>query len=159
MFVSLGVGGRPPQLVPELRGPVVAVFSLMNIVGIGYEGLTLPDLVDRLRSLGVSRVVDVRFAARSRKRDFNKKTLAVGLAAAGIGYTHLAALGNPPSNRPGFHGSPAALAAARATYESLMPSSALSSVATMAATERVALLCFEANQSQCHRDVILSALS
>jgi hypothetical protein len=68
------------------------------------------------------------------------------------------ALGNPPSNRPGFHGTPAELAQARAAYASLMPPSALSAVAAMAAQERVALLCFEADQSQCHRDVILSAL-
>ncbi|MEV4621875.1 DUF488 domain-containing protein [Asanoa sp. NPDC049573] len=131
----------------------------MDAIGIGYEGLTLPEFLERLSSLGVSHVVDVRFAARSRKRDFNKKALSAALAAAGIGYTHLPALGNPPSNRPGFHGSPAARAAARATYASSMPSSALATVAALARTERVALLCFEADQAHCHRDVILSALS
>jgi len=131
----------------------------MDAIGIGYEGLTLPDLVARLSALGVTRVVDVRFAARSRKRDFNKTALASGFASAGIGYTHVPALGNPPANRPGFGGSPAELAAARATYASLMPPSALSLVASLAAEEQVALLCFEADQSRCHRDVILSALS
>ncbi|MEV4535492.1 DUF488 domain-containing protein [Asanoa sp. NPDC049518] len=131
----------------------------MDAIGIGYEGLTLPLVVARLRSLGVSGVVDVRFAARSRKRDFNKKALASGLAAAGIGYTHVPALGNPPANRPGFGGSAVELAAARAAYAALMPPAALSLVASLAASEKVALLCFEADQSRCHRDVILSALS
>ncbi|GIF69752.1 hypothetical protein Ais01nite_77870 [Asanoa ishikariensis] len=131
----------------------------MDVIGIGYEGLTLPDLVSRLSALGVSRVVDVRFAARSRKRDFNKTALASGLASAGIGYTHVPALGNPPSNRPGFGGPPEALAASRAYYASLMQTPALSLVASLASREKVALLCFEADQSRCHRDVILSALS
>jgi uncharacterized protein (DUF488 family) len=131
----------------------------MDAVGIGYEGLTLAEFLDSLSALRVSRVVDVRFAARSRKRDFNKNALAAALAEAGFGYTHLPSLGNPPSNRPGFHGSPAELASARATYASLMPADALSTVASLAGQERVALLCFEADQSRCHRDVILSALS
>ena len=131
----------------------------VDVVGIGYEGLTLSAFLARLSSLGVTHVVDVRFAARSRKRDFNKKALSAALAATGLGYTHLPALGNPPANRPGFHGSPAELASARATYASLMPALALSTVASLARQERVALLCFEADQSRCHRDVILSALS
>ncbi|GIF49295.1 uncharacterized protein DUF488 [Asanoa ferruginea] len=131
----------------------------MDAIGIGYEGLTLAEFLDRLASLHVSRVVDVRFAARSRKRDFNKKALAAALASAGLGYTHLPALGNPPSNRPGFHGSPADVAAARAVYASLMPPDALSALASLARQKRVALLCFEADQAHCHRDVILSALS
>ena len=131
----------------------------MDVAGIGYEGLTLGSFLARLSTLGVTHVVDVRFAARSRKRDFNKHALSSALAAAGLGYTHLPALGNPPSNRPGFRGSPPELAAARAAYAELMPPSALSVVAMLAQHERVALLCFEADQSRCHRDVILSALS
>jgi uncharacterized protein (DUF488 family) len=126
------------------------------VVGIGYEGLSLTAFLARLSSLGVTHVVDVRFAARSRKRDFNKTALAAALASAGIGYTHLPSLGNPPSNRPGFRGSASELAAARARYAELMPS--LSPVIELSARERVALLCFEADESRCHRDVILSSL-
>jgi uncharacterized protein (DUF488 family) len=131
----------------------------VDAVGIGYEGLNLPAFLSRLAALRVSHVIDVRFAARSRKRDFNKNALASALAAAGIGYTHLPALGNPPWNRPGFRGSAADLAAARAAYADLLPGPALSTVAELAAREGVALLCFEADQRRCHRDVILSALS
>ena len=128
----------------------------MDVVGIGYEGLSVSEFLERLRALGVTEVIDVRYAARSRKRGFNKTALAGELAAARIGYTHLPALGNPPWNRPGFHGSAVELAAARSAYAELMPPSALASVA--ARPGRVALLCFEADQSRCHRDVILSAL-
>ncbi|MDG4822010.1 DUF488 domain-containing protein [Asanoa sp. WMMD1127] len=131
----------------------------MSIIGIGYEGLSLSSFLERLSSLGVTHVVDVRFAARSRKRGFAKTVLSSGLAAVGVGYTHLPALGNPPWNRPGFAGSAAELAAARAAYAALMPAASLSSVASLARSSSVALLCFEADQSRCHRDVILSALS
>jgi uncharacterized protein (DUF488 family) len=131
---------------------------MKNVIGIGYEGLSLPEFLARLSSLDVTHVVDVRAAARSRKRDFNKTAVASGLASVGIGYTHMPSLGNPPSNRPGFRGSAAERAAARAAYADLMPSlSALSDLASRS-PGRVALLCFEADQSRCHRDVILSSL-
>ncbi|MEV0713333.1 DUF488 domain-containing protein [Asanoa sp. NPDC050611] len=126
------------------------------VVGIGYEGLSLPEFLARVSALGVSHVVDVRYAARSRKPPFNKKALAAALSSVGVGYTHMPELGNPPSNRPGFGGSPAELVASRAVYAGLMPS--LTPLVELASRERVALLCFEADQSRCHRDVILSSL-
>jgi len=77
----------------------------------------------------------------------------------GIGYEHRRELGNPKTNRAGFAGTPSEMAEARSTFQELLrqpeADRALDAVAAAARTERVALLCYEADQNHCHRDVIL----
>jgi uncharacterized protein (DUF488 family) len=132
------------------------------LIGIGYEGRALAPFVDDLVARGVTRVVDVRLNAVSRKPGFSKRALAAALSDAGIAYEHLPALGNPRENRAGFGGGPASLAAARAAYLSLLSApaaaAAMAEVARAAVWERVAVLCFEADQRRCHRDVLIANL-
>ena len=138
------------------------MYGVSGVIGVGYEGRELDEFVASLVAAGVTRVVDVRFAARSRKRGFAKTALAAALGAAGIAYEHQPALGNPPSNRAGFRGSEAELAAARAAYAQRLASvgaPALAAVAAAARRETVALLCFERDQHRCHREVLLGALT
>jgi uncharacterized protein (DUF488 family) len=134
-----------------------------NVIGVGYEGAELEQFVARLRLRSIDRVVDVRLSPISRKKGFSKTALSQALAAAGIAYTHLRALGNPKSNRGGFAtvtGSDAATS--RARYRALLsePSAiaAIETVRGMARTENVALLCFEADEAHCHRAVLLETL-
>lgn len=130
-----------------------------GLVGVGYEGRTVEDLVTHLMSLGVSRLVDVRLTPISRKRGLSKTALGNALTDAGIIYEHRRELGNPKANRAGFGGPPADLDAARERYEALLrhpdASDALDSVAEAGRRERVAVLCFEADESRCHRDLVL----
>ncbi|OIH99870.1 MULTISPECIES: DUF488 family protein [unclassified Curtobacterium] len=133
------------------------------IIGIGYEGSDLEGLVARLRLRGVEHVVDVRLNPISRKRGLSKTALRAGLEAAGIGYSHLRALGNPKTNREGFATSAGPEAfASRETYRDLLRSdeaqSALSEVRDLTESHHVALLCFEADETHCHRELILQAL-
>ncbi|MFI7545217.1 DUF488 family protein [Actinoplanes sp. NPDC049599] len=110
----------------------------------GYEGQTAEKLIAKLRAMGVSRLVDVRLTPLSRKR---------GL------YEHRRELGNPKQNRPGFAGSDAAREDARTLFAELLrrPESrtALDAVAEAGRRERVAVLCFEADESRCHRQVVI----
>jgi len=133
-----------------------------ELIGIGYEGRALAPFVDDLVARGVTRVVDVRLNAVSRKPGFSKRALSAALFASGIAYEHRPALGNPRENRAGFGGAPAALTAARAAYLSLLSApaavAALAEVARAAERERVAVLCFEADQRRCHRDVLIANL-
>jgi uncharacterized protein (DUF488 family) len=133
-----------------------------GVVGVGYEGRQAEQFVRDLAAAGVGVVVDVRLTPSSRKPGFSKRSLAERLSAAGIGYEHLPALGNPKNNRPGFAGEAAELRAARARYAALLSTSdaedALARVRTLASTGIVALLCFEADEHRCHRQVILTHL-
>jgi uncharacterized protein (DUF488 family) len=133
------------------------------LIGIGYEGRAVAPFVEDLVARGVTRVVDVRLNPVSRKPGFSKRALAAALADAGIAYEHQPALGNPRENRPGFGGGPRELAAARAAYGLLLSApaavAALADLARAAARERVAVLCFEADQRRCHRDVLIANLA
>ena len=90
------------------------------LIGIGYEGRALAPFVEDLVARGVTRVVDVRLNAISRKPGFSKRALSAALSDAGIGYEHRPSLGNPRANRPSFGGGPSELAAARAAYGLLL---------------------------------------
>jgi uncharacterized protein (DUF488 family) len=61
----------------------------------GYQGHTIETFLDLLAGNGVEHLIDVRQLPFSRKPDFSKKRLAAHLAAAGVRYTHLVALGTP----------------------------------------------------------------
>src|SRR4051812_30533408 len=108
---------------------------------------------------GVSRVVDVRMTPLSRKPGFSKSRLASSLAVVGIGYEHRRELGNPKANRAGFGGTPEQLRGAREAFGVLLDGpdavAALDALAGAAQRERIAVLCFEADQERCHRDVVM----
>ena len=134
-----------------------------EVIGIGYEGRTIAEVVAELRARRVEVVVDVRLTPLSRKPGFSKRALAESLAAVGIRYLHLPALGNPKANRAGFSGDDSAWSEARMRYETRIDSgveggSALREIARLSETRLVAVLCFEADQRRCHRDIVLARL-
>lgn len=135
-----------------------------RILGWGYEGRSVDDLVRDARAARVSVVVDVRLTPISRKRGFSKTALAAALSAAGIAYVHLRALGNPKDNRPGF--SCPKTAEGRRAHErfgaevlaSDEAQSALAEVKSIANHGPLFLLCFEADDATCHRSLIRDAI-
>ena len=134
-----------------------------DVIGTGYEGLDVDGLITRLRLRDVTHVVDVRLTPISRKRGLSKTALQARLAEAGIAYSHFRALGNPKSNREGFAElSGAAANASRELFREALRSraaqDALSSIRKIAETQRVSLLCFEAEEAHCHRALVLEAL-
>jgi uncharacterized protein (DUF488 family) len=135
---------------------------MAGLIGVGYQGRTLSEFVDGLVAQDVTELVDVRMTPISRKPGFSKAALSVALDQAGIGYRHRPALGNPKDNRAGFSGGPLELATARAAYARWISGPqarrALEEIATLAMEEVVAVMCFEADQSRCHRDVVIAAL-
>lgn len=139
-------------LVPHVREA--------GLVGVGYEGLTADELVQDLVTMGVSCLVDVRLNPVSRKPGLSKTALGSALAQVGIDYQHRRELGNPKNNRAGFAGSPADLARARSTFQRLLncptADEALQDIALAGRTQLVALLCYEADQHRCHRDLVLT---
>ena len=130
-----------------------------RLLGFGYEGHTVASLIAQLHQAGVTRLVDVRQQAASRKPGFAKSALQRALTAAGIAYEHQPELGNPRDNRPGFGAGPLELDAARATYAAWLTRpaalAALDALIQAALAEVVAVLCLEADPQRCHRLVLL----
>ncbi|MFY1688590.1 DUF488 family protein [Plantactinospora sp. WMMB782] len=139
----------------------ISVSVRAGLVGVGYQGRDIGGFVTDLLSMGVTRLVDVRLNPISRKPGFSKTALGQALGDAGIGYEHRRELGNPRDNRAGFTGSPEARAQARAVYSGLLTRpeavEVLDTLADASRQELVALLCFEADQRQCHRELVLQA--
>lgn len=130
-----------------------------GLVGVGYEGRTVEELIAQLHALEVSRLVDVRLTPLSRKPGLSKTALGLALGQAGIVYEHRRELGNPKVNRPGFAGAGAARDDARAFYSGRLrrpaADQALEAVTAAGRQERVAVLCFEADEARCHRQVVI----
>lgn len=134
---------------------------MATVATIGYQGATVRTFLDALRDERIELLVDVRAVAMSRRPGFAKSALAANLEEAGIGYLHLRDLGTPADGR----------AAARAGRhdemrtifrEQLATAAAQAALATLAdivrSGRRVALLCFEADPTHCHRSLVAAAL-
>lgn len=121
---------------------------------IGYAGKSLADFLAQLAAAGVEQVVDVRALPLSRKKGFSKTSLAEALAAAGIGYVHVRAAGNPFRE---LKGDPARTLALYAAHLDAHPE-VIAEVEDAVAGKRSALLCYEASAHECHRSVLASRM-
>ncbi|MYZ37115.1 MULTISPECIES: DUF488 family protein [unclassified Streptomyces] len=126
----------------------------------GYEGRDIDSFVASLVNSHISVVADVRLTPISRKKGFSKTRLGEALAEAGIEYTHLRGLGNPKDNREPFWDG--RIEVGRARFRGLLQSEAAQSdldrLALHARASRVAVLCFEKDESRCHRQVVLETV-
>ena len=118
-----------------------------------------------LKEAGVERLVDVRSLPRSRANpQFNTDALPAPLAAAGIGYTHLGALGglrHHPKGAPPSLNTLWRSAAFRnfADYAMTEPFRAgLDQLRALAQGEQCAIMCAEAVWWRCHRRIIADYL-
>lgn len=127
------------------------------VATIGYQGRAIGALTDTLLESNIDTLVDVRWSARSRLRSYNRQVLASTLGEHGIRYHHDRRLGTPPEM----------LAQARIDgyeferYREFLLGSdgALEDLADLAANSRIALMCFEALHTECHRTIVVDELS
>jgi len=135
-----------------------------RVIGWGYEGKCADDLLEFVNENSAIAVVDVRLHAASRKPEFRKRALAERLERAGVRYLHLPELGNPKDNREAFArpGSPAAEAAhARFVNEVVRTPDArpaLDEVVRLSGEGVVVVVCYEDEDSRCHRSLVMDEL-
>lgn len=127
------------------------------ILTIGYEGLTSPEFLARLREAGAQRLIDVRWRPGSRKRGLSKTPLTEQTVDIGISYCHYKNLGTPPEIRRKLRDT--------GTYDwdeykafLAQQTESVEAVAQLAANETIALMCYEADPDQCHRKLVAEAL-
>src|SRR6185369_1003847 len=130
---------------------------------VGHSTRTVGALAELVRAHGVTTIVDVRTVPRSRHNpQWNREGLADALAAHGLRYVHLPALGglrhprrdsvNTGLRNEGFRG-----------YADYMQTgefdASLATLIELATRERVAVMCAEAVPWRCHRSLIADALT
>ena len=128
---------------------------------LGYEGLSLEQYLNRLIKNAVSVLCDVRRNAMSMKYGFSKQTLKQACDRLGVTYVHLPKLGVDSADRKHLR--------SRDDYDALLRhycnttlmenQDALETIADLTRDHgRVALTCFEADHTQCHRSRVADAL-
>jgi len=135
--------------------------AAMRIFTIGYEGTTVDEFLDALKTAGVQRVIDVRALPLSRRPGFSKSALRGALEEAGIDYVHLKALGTPADGRAaaraGRHAEMARIYASQLELPEAIAQGA--QMLALAEEQPSALLCFERDPAQCHRTLLLEAVA
>lgn len=136
-----------------------------TIFTIGHSTWNLAEFVPLLRQVDVTLLVDVRSFPRSRTTpQFNGDTLPHALAADGIGYRHLRALGGRRHHRKG---APASLnvywrVAAFRNYADYAQAdefgAGLAELLALAHAQPCAIMCAEAVWWRCHRRIITDYL-
>lgn len=123
---------------------------------IGYEGSTLPPVIQALKDARVDLLLDVRAVAASRKAGFSKTLFGASLEAEGIGYSHLRDLGTPKAGRQAVRAG--RVDAMREIYSAHMQTdaarAALEQAIALSQEKRVCLMCFEADWRCCHRTIL-----
>jgi uncharacterized protein (DUF488 family) len=133
----------------------------MRIFTIGYEGATVGEFLSALNQAGVKRVIDVRAVPNSRRPGFSKTPLRNALAEAGMDYIHLRALGTPADGRA------AARAGRQDDLERIYAGQLELPEAIAEGAQRVdlaeeqpsAVLCYERDPAECHRTLLLAAIT
>jgi uncharacterized protein (DUF488 family) len=125
-----------------------------RIYSVGYEGLSVDGLVERLQQSRIEELVDVRANPYSRRPGFSKKKLSESLTAAGIAYRHDPLLGNAFRDVDDFA---AAMDLMRVHLATGDPAAAVERLVSLADGRRIAVLCLENDQHRCHRQIVLEA--
>ncbi len=143
----------PPQ---DAHWPPGTIFTL------GHSTLSIEQFIAVLRAYGIALLIDVRTIPRSRHNpQFNEDALPASLAAEGIGYRHMAALGglrharkdspNGGWRNTSFRG--------YADYMQTAPfEEAVDALILLGRERRVAIMCAEAVPWRCHRSLVADAL-
>ena len=128
---------------------------MIELMTIGYEGLSLAEFLKLLQCCKVSTIVDVRELPISRRPGFAKAALSAGLEQRDIKYVHMPALGCPRNIRHTYREDSdwAQYTRRFKTYlETQLP--ALEELSDLIKQETCCLLCFEEDYNFCHRSFV-----
>ena len=128
---------------------------------IGYEGAGLDDFLATLQAADVTTLIDVRQLPVSRRKGFSKKVLAEALIGSGIEYVHLVGLGDPKEGRDAARSGRKEefLAIFNAHMKIPEAQADLKTAAYIVERGGACLMCYERSPDECHRKLIVDALS
>lgn len=128
-----------------------------KIYNIGYQGRSIESFCQTLAAAGVSTLVDVRAAAWSQRPQYRKTALANALSVHGIEYIHCKIAGNPFRPRAGSDQTWQTCERLYSQHLDGRPE-IVDALEELVLARPAALLCYEAQRSDCHRGVLLSRL-
>lgn len=130
------------------------------VATIGYERASLIDFIATLKLSQIEVLVDIRDRAQSRRRGFSKTALSEALEAEGIAYLHLRQLGDPKEGREAARSGD--YVRFRSIFSKVMQTveakQAIAKLEDLASESSICLMCFERDQSTCHRKIVADHL-
>lgn len=124
---------------------------------IGYEGKSIQEFIEKLKSNNIEQLIDVREIALSRKNGFAKTALRKNLTDSGIVYKHFPELGSPSTIRHKLHDEwnyDQFFKEYLSYLETEEPKKALANLEELAHMRRTVIMCFEFDIDKCHRKII-----
>ena len=133
----------------------------MTIFTIGYQGLSVENVLEALTGNDIRRLIDVRRQTQSRKPGFSGAALKRCCQEAGLDYRHFSSLGVPARLRRSLFTDQDYAELFDVYREILLPQAREDFRAAGLLVEKrpSALLCFEADASRCHRSVLAELLA
>lgn len=130
---------------------------------VGHSNRPLPEFIDLLQRNRIQCVLDIRTVPKSRHNpQFGQDQLPLSLAAVGIGYRHIAALGGlrrPRKDSPNGGWRNTSFRGYADYMESTEFRQNVEAVAEQARSISVALMCAESVPWRCHRSLVADALA
>ena len=141
--------------------PVKGFMKNLKIYTVGYEGQNIDDFVAGLKKKRLKMIADLRKNPLSRKPGFSKRRLAAALESVGIDYRHYPGLGVPSEWRQRARAGKMTRPEMFRRYEKqILPKhqEELAEIMSGIARPGYALLCYEADASDCHRRSVTEAI-
>jgi uncharacterized protein (DUF488 family) len=127
---------------------------------IGYERASLGDFIATLKLANIEILVDIRDRAQSRRPGFSKSALGSALESEGIKYLHMRELGDPKEGREAARAGN--YARFRSIFDQVMQTDqaglAVAKLESLASEFEICLMCFERDQTTCHRKIVADRL-
>jgi uncharacterized protein (DUF488 family) len=130
----------------------------MRCLNLGYQGRALADFCSALVANCVEVLIDVRLNPWSQRPEFRKRALQSTLAEHGIKYVHCREAGNPFRPKDGEKLDFADCAKKYTQYVEDNPK-VIDDLEAIILKHRSALLCYEAEREECHRSILITALT
>ena len=135
----------------------------MTILTVGHSNRTLDEFLALLHAHEIARVVDVRTSPRSRfNPHFNRNALQDALEKVGIAHTHMPTLGGLRQPQPDSINTAWEDERFRAYADYMQTpefAEALAELVAIAESDRIVVMCAEADPERCHRSLIADALT
>lgn len=134
----------------------------MTLYTVGYEGCEIEDFVKFLKKNRIALVADLRKNPVSRKKGFSKNKLAEQLGLKKIEYLHYPNLGTPSAWRKMENAGRITRKKMFEMYvDKILPlgKKDLESLRQLLRQKNTAILCYEADASDCHRSFVADEMS
>ena len=129
----------------------------MELYTVGYEGLDIDEFTVFLKKKKIQVIADLRKNPVSRKKGFSKHKLAEQLKLKKIDYAHFPALGTPSAWRKlEDQGKITRKKMFEEYVDKIIPQGEkeIETLRQMLREKRIALLCYEADATDCHRSFV-----